>query len=92
MHDLYATWIAVHVCGSVRGRCAAWTTRMQRAFPELTRVAGLVTRTDLTPAQVLPWLRGHWWLTTPDGRIVDPTQRQFPWPLIYLPCDEEDAA
>jgi len=50
--------------------CDAWTRDMLAVFPELKRVRGhvLVPRIGKRP---------HWWLTAPDGTIVDPTASQF---------------
>jgi hypothetical protein len=84
----YERWIATYVRGSVRGRCAAWTRQMQRTFPELQRVYGFVVREDLPPQLGVHRLQGHWWLVTPTGAIVDPTQRQFGWPLVYVPLPD----
>ena len=69
----YEEWIAQYVdrYATVLGKCAAATTEMCAAFPELKRVAGHV--------YPLGWgRRAHWWCVTPDGAIVDPTAAQFP--------------
>jgi len=67
----YQQWITEHVTGSGYGQCAELTQAMQQAFPELTRVRGHY--------YCSVWgERSHWWLTTPDGAIVDPTSQQFP--------------
>ena len=66
----YAEWIAANV-KDTRGTCREVTARMAAAFPELTRVRG----------HYYCWVwgeRAHWWLTTPDDRIIDPTAAQFP--------------
>ena len=50
--------------------CAEWTAEMKARFPELIRVRGQIALSNL-------WLRDHWWLTDPNGTIVDPTVSQF---------------
>ncbi len=80
--EIYAKWAADNVPDPV-GRCAEATAAMAAAFPELTRVRGHVYN--------LAWgRREHWWLTAPDGTIVDPTAAQFPGGVIhpYEPWDE----
>ncbi len=65
----YAEW--TRGVGHPEGRCSEITLRMQEVFPELTRVRG----------HYHCWAQGrreHWWLTDPDGNIVDPTYAQFP--------------
>lgn len=53
------------------GKCEEAVTEMKAAFPELEVVRGHA----LCPP---PWnVRGHWWLKTKDGTIVDPTAAQF---------------
>jgi hypothetical protein len=66
----YARWIAEHAAGDVSGLCDPMTEAMAQAFPELARVYGLYVVPDAEHS----WR--HWWLVTPDGRIVDPT---CPW-------------
>lgn len=67
----YAEWIKANVDGTGAGRCKEETLAMLAAFPELTRVRGHY-HDDA-------WgRRAHWWLTTPDNKIVDPTWMQFP--------------
>ena len=74
MKPEYRAWCAVHVGTTAEdcyGRCAWATLAMQIAFPELIRVRGHYL--------CLIWgERDHWWLTTPEGEIVDPTAAQFP--------------
>lgn len=78
---IYAEWIAAYVArmnGHLLGRCLSATREMKLRFPELTIVCGHV--------EVPHWgRRGHWWLTAPDGAIVDPTAFQFPAILEYIP-------
>lgn len=51
------------------GRCEEASKEMAAAFDDLTIVKGHV---------YCAWgKRGHWWLTTSDGTIVDPTASQF---------------
>ncbi len=70
MKTKYKKWISENVT-QVLGRCAEITLQMQEVFPELTRVRGHY--------HCLIWgKREHWWLTAPDGEIVDPTVAQFP--------------
>lgn len=53
------------------GQCEDAAKAMAQEFPELTSVPGHVWAG--------PWgQRQHWWLTTADGTIVDPTATQFP--------------
>lgn len=67
----YEVWIKENVEGDGYGKCAEITEAMAKAFPELTRVRGHY----YCPS----WgERTHWWLTTPDGKIVDPTKDQHP--------------
>ena len=71
MDDRHQDWIAEHVTGSVYGKCAEITQVMADAFPELERVRGHYYCTTWGE-------RTHWWLTTIEGVIVDPTASQFP--------------
>lgn len=89
--DNYAAWIAEYL-GRFRipeaclGRCQEAVTEMHRAFPELTIVKGHVHC-------AAPWgKRGHWWLTTADGAIIDPTRAQFNSTIVwaYEPYVEGD--
>lgn len=71
----YADWIASYLARfshpeACLGRCAEAVEEMALAFPELEIKKGHVYTT---------WgKRGHWWLVTDDGSIVDPTAAQFP--------------
>ncbi len=89
--NAYECWIAATVGGNVRGRCGAWTRRMQRAFPELRLVGGFVARADIPPGAGAHLVQAHWWLVTPAGQVVDPTARQFGWPLVYIEVGDEAA-
>lgn len=77
----YQAWIDQQypTAESARGHCAEATLAMRRAFPELTRVRGHYVCTFWGE-------RAHWWLTAPDGRIVDPTVRQFPSATLDQTC------
>jgi len=70
MQEKYKKWIEDNVTEAY-GKCAEVTAAMVAAFPELTRVRGHY--------YCYGWgERTHWWLTAPDGSIVDPTKDQFP--------------
>jgi hypothetical protein len=66
----YDEWIAANVAEPY-GKCAEATAAMAAAFPELERIRGHYH--DAFWGQ-----RSHWWLSAPDGTIVDPTKAQFP--------------
>lgn len=70
MIDTYWQWIAANQPTNPRGQCATVTKRMAEAFPELRRVRGHY----VCP---LEGCRAHWWMETPNGQIIDPTQDQF---------------
>lgn len=81
--DAYEKWIAEYVAarkGLVQGWCGHATLEMQRAFPELIRQPGHVHG------------HKHWWCTTREGRIVDPTAAQFvdPQPEDYVPWPADE--
>ena len=83
----YAEWIRANVSPYLLGTCAAATLAMAQQFPELMRVRGHYAEPH--PA----WgNRQHWWLTTPEGVIIDPTATQFPsnGQGEYLPWKEGD--
>ncbi len=78
----YAEWIAAYEARTpiLLGRCQAAVDEMVLAFPELKPVPGHV------------WVPGegrrtHWWCTTEDARIIDPTMKQFPAVLGYEPWE-----
>ncbi len=55
----------------LQGLCHEASLAMSLAFPELNVVYGeAYTNTGIVY---------HWWCKAPDGTIVDPTKRQFPW-------------
>ena len=67
----YIDWINQNVKDGGYGHCKELSEQMQKAFPELKLVRGHY--------YCLVWgERGHWWLVSPDGVIVDPTAGQFP--------------
>jgi hypothetical protein len=79
--ERYNEWIAEYlqeVGNNGYGRCEEATRIMVKVFPELTRVAGHV--------ETIEWgRRAHWWCTTPNGVIVDPTAAQFSGISEYEP-------
>lgn len=84
MKDKYKNWIIAYEerVGNVINKCESATLEMQQAFPELIRVRGNV---------IIPYSNRrpeHWWLKTPDGTIIDPTEIQFVLIIEYLECDE----
>ena len=68
----YYAWLSRNVGeDNGYGRCYAICQSMKKEFPEL----------ELRKGQFLSdhWgKRGHWWLRTSEGRIIDPTARQHP--------------
>ena len=83
MKSEYYAWVEQNVEGTGYGDCREVTEKMAAAFPELTRVRGHYYCTSWGE-------RAHWWLTTPEGEIVDPTFRQFPSKGngVYVPWPE----
>lgn len=81
MMKKYVEWIEDYERrqnGHLLGRCAEACKEMHAAFPELKIVKGHV--------ETGVWgRRGHWWLTTPEGEIIDPTAKQFPVIFEYEP-------
>lgn len=68
----YAGYIAVNFGAYEQyyGQCQKACGAMVLVFPELTIRKGYAST---------EWgERGHWWLTTADGTIIDPTAKQFP--------------
>lgn len=66
----YQLWIDQNVKDGTGG-CKEVTEAMVKEFPELHRVRG----------HYHCWIWGkreHWWLTTSDGVVIDPTAAQFP--------------
>ena len=86
----YAEWIADYLArfehpAETLGRCQNATFEMKEAFPELEVVNGHAICPE-------PWgKRGHWWLVTPKGEIVDPTAAQFTCGILeYEPWKKGD--
>lgn len=80
----YSEWIVINVMDPV-GTCKETTEDMQAAFPELTRVRGHY--------HCPVWgLRAHWWMIDLDGKIIDPTDEQFPSKGlgVYVAWNEDD--
>ena len=68
---------------NIRGKCAQVTSEMAIVFPELIRVRGFVHHIlSEKPSE-------HWWLKNNDGKIIDPTAKQFGGILEYEEWDEE---
>lgn len=82
MDERYRAWISDYVDSGkpLVGHCRVVCEAMLAAFPELELRGGWV-RTRLG-------YDTHYWLRTPEGRIVDPTQSQFG---ALAPEDYEDA-
>lgn len=81
---MYSKWITEYNqrIGDVYGKCESATLEMQQAFPELIRKRGHVEVPFRTKNPE------HWWLTTNDGLIIDPTELQFGCVLKYIKLDE----
>lgn len=81
MKSKYENWISDYLDRTefVLGECKKATQEMKEAFPELEIVKGHVYTS---------WgRRGHWWLTGPDGDVVDPTVTQFGVVFEYEPWE-----
>ena len=74
----YAAWIESYRQANpiLRGACQSATEDMAKAFPELTRVPGRIKF-------VAGGSTEHWWLTAPDGEVIDPTVSQFEYALAH---------
>lgn len=59
------------------GKCVEEVHAMHQEFPELEVVKGHVY-VEWFAGHQRERKRGHWWLVTSDGDIVDPTAGQFP--------------
>lgn len=69
--DKYEKWISdfIEAGNEIHGMCCSTCELMQKDFPELTLRGGYVETAlgnDL-----------HFWLISPEGDIVDPTEEQF---------------
>ena len=69
---------------SSQGSCGHFTSVFAERFPELTRVPGYYYAPGGEASH-----GEHWWLTDPQGHIVDPTADQFPsqGKGVYVPYD-----
>ena len=80
----YEVWIVAYRKRviTLKNKCTSATLEMQRAFPELIRKRGtvLIPFSNRRPT--------HWWLETPDGTTIDPTESQFGCILEYFERDE----
>ena len=80
----YDVWIVAYRKRviTLKNKCASATVEMQKAFPGLIRKRGtvLIPFSNRRPT--------HWWLETPDGVIIDPTESQFGCILEYFERDE----
>ncbi len=62
-------------------KCAEATLEMCAAFPELVRVRGhVMVGCDLRP---------HWWCVDRCGQIIDPTEHQYKYPIVFYQIHEE---
>lgn len=81
----YADWIEMYLDrydGRPVGLCGSATAEMVLKFPELRRVAGFVY-TNRGECE-------HFWCTTAEGEVVDPTAKQFEWISAYVPWQPGD--
>jgi len=86
LSPIYEEWIEKTTLEKKINRCKELCIEMNDIFPELRLCSGFVT---LAARPKL--LEDHWWLTTPDGEIVDPTANQWLCPIIdYIDTEEED--
>lgn len=69
--DKYQKWIENFLVSDneIHGMCRSVCELMQKDFPELVLHGGYVL-TDLGTDL-------HYWLVSPDGEVVDPTEEQF---------------
>ena len=66
-----------------RGKCKEMSEALCAERPELTLVRGWFDC-------VFNGRQPHWWTTTPEGEIIDPTVKQFEGGGVcgeYIPCD-----
>ena len=76
----YQLWIDENV-DNPHLKCAEYTLQMQEIFPELIRIRGYYH-------DPFDGKQPHWWLSTSNGLIVDPTASQFNPLGHYEPYDE----
>lgn len=72
----YEEWIKANVKDDGYGKCESIVKQMSKAFPKLEVRKGFFH-------SCLWGQRGHWWLRTPDGDIVDPTGLQHPDGMLF---------
>lgn len=83
----YAKWIKEetgHLTqAQLMGRCKEYSEKMLLAFPELVLTRGHYICSVWGD-------REHWWLSTEEGDVIDPTAYQFPSKGCgyYIPVDE----
>lgn len=78
----YASWITDYISrqrGNIVGMCRIACEDMRNEFPELVLTAGFVVPGG-----------EHFWLTAPDGSVVDPTALQFTRIEEYRPFKPGD--
>ena len=79
----YQRWIQ-NYNGRIYRKCKEVSEEMQKAFPELKIVKGMVTIIEnLKEYQ-------HQWLIDINNNIVDPTAKQWAGIVDYRPIDEND--
>jgi hypothetical protein len=89
MKEKYFIWISENypTPESAILQCESATKKMVKQFPELKRVRGMIHVRE--PHGLNPTKSPHWWLVTPDGKIIDPVIHQYPLGIIkYIPLDE----
>lgn len=84
MKEKYRKWVFSYQRRviTLKNKCESATIEMQKSFPCLIRKRGVV---EITFSNRKP---EHWWLETPDGDIIDPTEPQFGCFLEYFERDE----
>jgi hypothetical protein len=84
----YSDWIEANVSSipsEIIGTCRETCIEMSKFFPELIQKCGFYKDPIWGDRQ-------HFWLQTPSGEIIDPTELQFPGYGVgsYHPLDEKD--
>jgi len=87
--EKYTKWIQKNYSTALlaKTQCSEATVKMSKEFSELKRVRGQIL---VEEPYGLPATRTtHWWLETPENKIIDPTGHQYPTRIIkYIPVDE----